>query len=430
MLPTGASSRIIGGRAGGRSKISVRVPSRDVDKMLATSAVDELRQIDSSSVNAAATTAATATVAAAVPVTSAVPTFAAAAAVPATSAVPTTSSVPAAAAVPATSAVPAAGPVAWSRIRAAGKRAPKAAKRAADASKTARVPLSDQELLDQALRTGASQAPPGSQPRRSGTTSLELQLKPPRHTRPASAALSDHRTDGATHVHVPSPRPQTSLALEESAGEAARVACPHCGRTLAADRLALHAPTCEERQRPARDRRDQTAFLPRYPVESPSYLTKRALLGSSASRKVTPLDAPPGSADDAAAAQRSFEALQQRRDWLQRRIDTEADPSRSAMLQRWPEHVGRTSAVLAMPQHAALAALAAWGGGLSLWAALRAREARRSHSGPHARLRWPRQSAPNPPILPHTLAHQAAGWRVLPLGRRRLGARRQLELPP
>ena len=398
---------------GGRSKVSVRVPSRDVDEMLAASAV---REIDSSSGNAAATTAAAATVAAAVPVTSAVlAAAAAAAAVPATSAVPAASSVPAAAAVPATSAVPAAGPVAWSRIRAAGKRAPKAAKRAADASKTARVPLSDQELLDQALRAGASQAPPDSQPRRSGTTSLELQLKPPRHTRPASAALSGHRTDGATHVHVPSPRVQTSLALEESAGEAARVACPHCGRTLAADRLALHAPTCEQRQRPARDRRDQTAFLPRYPVESPSYLTKRALLGSSASRKAAPapLDAPPGSADDVAAAQRSFEALQQRRDWLQRRIDTEADPSRSAMLQRWPEHVGMTSAVLAMPQHAALAALAAWGGGLSLWAALCAREARRSHPGPLARLRCPRQPAPNPPMMPRRFCTSGC-WMVRP----------------
>ena len=324
---------------GGRTKISVRVPSRDAD------------EIDFSSVNAAATAA---NVTAAAPVTSTVPAADAAAA-----AVPATSAVPAAAAVPATSAVPAAGPVAWSRNRAAGKRAPAAAKRAADASKTTRVPLSDQELLEQALRAQASQAPPGSQQRRSsGTATLELRVKPPRHTRPASSAPSGHRTDEATHV-IPSPRPQTSHTLEESAGEEARVACPHCGRTLAADRLALHARTCEQRQRSAGVRRDQTAFLPRYPVESPSYLTRRAILGGSASRKTAPLlpvDAAPGSADD---AQRSFEALQQRRDWLQRRIDTETEPSRSAMLQRWPEldDKRRLGDAAAPP---VLAALASW----------------------------------------------------------------------
>ena len=66
--------------------MSVRVPSRDADEVLAATAVDEmLREIGSSSVNAAATTAAAATVAAAVPVTIAVPAgAAAAAAVPAT----------------------------------------------------------------------------------------------------------------------------------------------------------------------------------------------------------------------------------------------------------------------------------------------------------------------------------------------------------
>ena len=66
--------------------MSGRVPSRDADEVLAATAVDEmLREIGSSSVNAAATTAAAATVAAAVPVTIAVPAgAAAAAAVPAT----------------------------------------------------------------------------------------------------------------------------------------------------------------------------------------------------------------------------------------------------------------------------------------------------------------------------------------------------------
>ena len=52
MLAAGASSPVIGGRVGGRTKISVRAPSRDAEEMLAASSVD---YIDSSSVNVAAT---------------------------------------------------------------------------------------------------------------------------------------------------------------------------------------------------------------------------------------------------------------------------------------------------------------------------------------------------------------------------------------
>ena len=87
-----------------------------------------------------------------------------------------------------------------------------------------------------------------------------------------------------------------------------------------------HAPSCEQRQRLtgvrqhgargegsgrvtdrcrlAGARPHQTAFLPRYPVESPSYLTRRAILGGAISRKRAPNPAdatappPPGSADD------------------------------------------------------------------------------------------------------------------------------------
>ena len=139
-MRAGATSRLIGGRAGGRAKISL--PSRDADEVQDDSG--------SSSVNAAATAA---TVAAAVPAAAA-------------------AAVPAASVVPATSAVPAVRRVAWSGARAAGKRAPAAVKRAADAAKTA--PLSDRELLEQALRAQGSQVPPGLQPRRSGSARVRV----------------------------------------------------------------------------------------------------------------------------------------------------------------------------------------------------------------------------------------------------------------
>ena len=300
------------------------------------------------------------------------------------------------------------GPGPWSRIRAAGKCAPAVAKRAADVNtqpRAARVPLSDQELLEQELRARAAtiHVPPSNSARRqpvaraqpllmrSGTGPLELHLKPPRHTRPASATPAGRCPDQAT-----------SHALEELAAEEARVcvACPHCGRTLAASRLPLHAPACERRQRPAgggRRVRDawSPAYLPRHPVESPSYLTRRAIVrggaivqgGAAASRKAAPPGgAAPASTDD---TQQSLDDLQQRwaatpatvcergcnriwsvqqpcvivaatvcergcnrmrsrlqsyvieaatacgrRDRLQRRIAMESDASKSAMLQR------------------------------------------------------------------------------------------------